>query len=180
MQGSKLHKELRDEAYCISMWFVTVMQQYFVVLGATNCTYPFGPLYLVYSLNNKASTLSMHIRDVSQTGSRLIYILMQEDTFCNTNKPCVTLSYMFSGFSQCVGGCRLSTKLLLPKKWSENASSFHRPCQSVTTEDERNAQLKTCLSQNSCRSAVPSASFTSLLQRPKDIICGPAMQSQST
>lgn len=39
---------------------------------------------------------------------------------------------------------------------------------------------KTRLSENSCRSAVPSASFTSLLQRPKVIICGPATQSQST
>lgn len=39
MQGSELHKELREEAYCISKWFVPVIQQYFVVLGATNCTF---------------------------------------------------------------------------------------------------------------------------------------------
>lgn len=38
IQGSELHKELREEVYCISKWFVSVIQQHFVVLGATNCT----------------------------------------------------------------------------------------------------------------------------------------------
>lgn len=87
MQGSELLKELRDEACCIFKWFVTTIYQYFVVLGDTDCTYPFGPLYSEYSLNNKALTFSMHVQDVSWTASRLIYILMQEDTFSNTNKP---------------------------------------------------------------------------------------------
>lgn len=49
MQGSELLKELRDEAFCIFKWFVTTIYQYFVVLAATNCTYPFSPLYLEYS-----------------------------------------------------------------------------------------------------------------------------------
>lgn len=66
--------------------------------------------YLAYSCNNKAPTLSMHVHDVSYISSRLIYILMQEDTFCNTNKPCVMSSYMFPGSPQRVGGCGLAAE----------------------------------------------------------------------
>lgn len=122
----------------------------------------------------------MHIRGVSEAGPRLIYILMQENTSCNTNEPCVTPSYTLPGFHQAVQGCRLATTLALPIKRRRDVYSFHRPRQLLTNEDERRAQLQTCLAQNSCGSALPGASFASPSQQPKDIICGPARHSPST
>lgn len=105
---------------------------------------------------------------------------MQEDTSCNTNEPCVTPSYMFPGFHQPVRGDRLATTLALPKNRGRDAYSFHQPHQLLANEDERRAQLQTCLAQNSCGSALPGAAFASPLQQPKDIICGPARHSPST